>query len=908
MFPTPTKLSTRPAFGPGEATDRMLASFPSRSEELPAGIELPAPEADLVVRYTDGQPRLVYAGTVSPSAHEQYRIFLDAHTGEEIGRYSTVCRLDRVGDEHHGHAHTQASAKRTARGDHPEVHRSPARGAAAVLPASATPTTAQATDLNGVTRTLDVWQQGGEFALVDASRPMWNPASRVTQDIRGGIVTMDQRNVPADEDGRVQFYYIANGDNRWDDPAAVSAHYNSGRAYEYFRQTFGRNSIDGQGGTIISVVNVPDPDGNGLDNAFWGNNIMWYGNGDVAARPLAGALDVGGHEMTHGVIQNTANLEYQDESGALNEHFADVFAVMIDRDDWTLGEDVMNREFYPTGNLRDMADPTNGGDVPGNNGYQPATYDERYVGDRDNGGVHINSGIGNNVCYRIAQAIGREATEQLYYSVLTDYLTRNSDYADYRAALEQRAEQQWGAGSDELAAVVAALDAVGIPGGAAPGGGNPGTPGQGDPGPDLEVNPGDPLVAYLNGSEELMPLATLTGDILIDDITPNYLPLTRASVSDDGSLAMMVSQCCFAGNQGGDIVLSAIDYATSTVRQDTVSGDLTGDGIGDIRKAVLSRDGSRFAFLLDGDLQDENVYVADLSGAEARTQAFRLYTPSTEAGPLYTVQYADAMEFDFSGEYLVYDALNEISTPGGSSIRNWDIGIIHVYDAATGGFADGEVQKLFGSLEQGVNVGNPTLAKTNPDVIAFDYFAEAGVDADEAVNSVIAINVRTNEQQVVWNNVKLGWPSFTPDDSAILFSGSAGEEENAIGIIDVGADKLTPQGDARVLLTDASRAVAFANGVRDLTPEEDDEGDPTSVYEVLGGAPWSVSPNPTSGFIDVWRNAAADLGPAPFEVFDNDGRRVATFPVERQRIDLTFLPAGIYVLRQGDRSKQVVRR
>jgi bacillolysin len=64
-----------------------------------------------------------------------------------------------------------------------------------------------------------------------------------------------------------------------------------------------------------------------LDNAFWNGEYMFYGNGASAFKPLARGLDVGGHEMTHGVVQNTAGLEYQGESGAINESMADCFGV-----------------------------------------------------------------------------------------------------------------------------------------------------------------------------------------------------------------------------------------------------------------------------------------------------------------------------------------------------------------------------------------------------------------------------------------------------------------------------------------------------------------------------------------------------------------------------------------------------
>ena len=111
-------------------------------------------------------------------------------------------------------------------------------------------------------------------------------------------------------------------------------------------------------------MNVPDEDdGSGLDNAYWNGKAMFYGNGATSFKPLAGAIDVAGHEMTHGVVQSTANLEYQGESGAINESIADIFGSMMDPADWLIGEDVVKPGAFPGGALRSLQDPHNGGTV-----------------------------------------------------------------------------------------------------------------------------------------------------------------------------------------------------------------------------------------------------------------------------------------------------------------------------------------------------------------------------------------------------------------------------------------------------------------------------------------------------------------------------------------------------------------
>ena len=137
---------------------------------------------------------------------------------------------------------------------------------------------------------------------------------------------------------------------------------------------------------------------------------MKFGDG------YASSLDVTAHELTHAVTNLTADLEYQCQSGALNESMSDIFASNVDSDDWEIGEDL------PGGALRDMANPANG-DPP-----QPAHVDDfvEMPNDgspfNDNGGVHYNSGIPNHAYYLMVQSIGRKAAEQIVYRALTEKL------------------------------------------------------------------------------------------------------------------------------------------------------------------------------------------------------------------------------------------------------------------------------------------------------------------------------------------------------------------------------------------------------------------------------------------------------------------------------------------------------
>ena len=257
---------------------------------------------------------------------------------------------------------------------------------------------ANSLDLLDLTRTINTYQVGTKYYLIDASRTMYQAASSTMPNKPIGVIqTLDFRNT---NDGPA--YFISSTNNTWSDKKGVSAHYNSGKTYEYYLQTHGRNSINGQGGNIKSFINVTE-DGVQMDNAYWNGEAMFYGNGKDYFAALPKALDVAGHEISHGVIQNTANLDYEGEAGAMNESFADIFGAMIDRDDWHMGEDIIiNKTYFPTGFLRDLSNPHNGGTSSNSPSWQPNHYNERYKGTEDNGGVHINSGIPNYAFYLFA--------------------------------------------------------------------------------------------------------------------------------------------------------------------------------------------------------------------------------------------------------------------------------------------------------------------------------------------------------------------------------------------------------------------------------------------------------------------------------------------------------------------------
>ena len=317
---------------------------------------------------------------------------------------------------------------------------------------------------------LETTASGGGFTLVDPTR--------------GGGRTEDTNN---GEDTCAIFFCTyaettpySDADNAWGTgtsadraTAAVDVHYGSAATWDYYQQVFGRNGIAGDGKGALSRVHY----GSNYDNAFWQDDCfcMSYGDGDGSQfNPLVG-LDVTGHEMSHGVTSHTANLDYEGESGGLNEATSDIFGTMVefhannpdDPPDFEIGEEI-TPDHAP---LRYMAQPSRDGGS--------ADCWSSSTGGLD---VHYSSGVANHFFYLLSQGsgtgtydssttcagapavtgIGNSAAERIWYRALTVYMTSSTNYAGARTATINAANDLFGAGSAQATAVAAAWTAVNV--------------------------------------------------------------------------------------------------------------------------------------------------------------------------------------------------------------------------------------------------------------------------------------------------------------------------------------------------------------------------------------------------------------------------------------------------------------
>jgi Zn-dependent metalloprotease len=268
---------------------------------------------------------------------------------------------------------------------------------------------------------------------------------------------------------------FGNGTNANRASAGADAQYGSNETWDFYKTTFGRDGIFGNGAGSYNRVHY----GNGYVNAFWDGSKMTYGDGDGTSYGPLVSLDVAGHEMSHGVTENSANLTYDGESGGLNESTSDIFGTMVefyatnanDPGDYLIGEEFDLKKHV---GLRRMDNPASDG--------SSANCWSSGVGNLD---VHYSSGVGNHFYYLLSEGsgaktlngvsynsptcngstvtgIGRDAAAQIWYRALTVYMTSSTDYHGARTATLSAAKDLYGSGSAQQNAVATAWSAVGV--------------------------------------------------------------------------------------------------------------------------------------------------------------------------------------------------------------------------------------------------------------------------------------------------------------------------------------------------------------------------------------------------------------------------------------------------------------
>jgi bacillolysin len=302
---------------------------------------------------------------------------------------------------------------------------------------------------------LNLYQRGSVYEMRDRSQPMFetNGGEITTHNAAGGSSYLGT-------DANIVTSTSLNLGSGHSNSGAVDAHHGAELVYEYYL-ALGRNSIDDQGGDIVSTVNVTD-NGAPLFNAYWDGDQMVYGNPDPDQMyPMSADLDVVGHELTHGVTQHSGNLAYVNQSGAMNEAYSDYFGNAIDVDvsgtsmsapgAGHIAEDLCKGPVTSgfTCPLRNLNDGMTTGDF---------VY---YLTDFDSGGVHLNSTIYSGALWDIREALGGAKADPYIYRALVAHTTPLQDFVDGREAVVEAATEL-GASPADLDAINAAFTNKGI--------------------------------------------------------------------------------------------------------------------------------------------------------------------------------------------------------------------------------------------------------------------------------------------------------------------------------------------------------------------------------------------------------------------------------------------------------------
>jgi bacillolysin len=692
---TPSALPTTPTLSADDALARAR-------DVVPQGANTTSSVPELIIYTPDaGAPRLAWRMDVAVSLSAHWRVAIDAHTGDTLTAFNRVMIQNQSGS---------------------------------------------GIDVFGTTRVINVWQEGALFFLVDTSKPMFDPASNPPnpRETRGAIVIQDAQNQPPTDDPKdippLVDITSSSATSGWL-VDGVSAMYGFSETYDYYLERHDRNSLDGQGGQILAAVRL----GQNFQNAFFSPGLQTMFFGDAR---YAGALDVVAHELTHGVINNSADLVYQDQSGALNESFADIFGEMVEartngRPDWVNGAQLGQ----PT---RSLMDPSSI-EICCDRNY-PSRMSEFIQSDdpfldnfnnRDQGGVHINSSIINHVFYQLAEglngAIGIHDAELIFYRALTTQLVPSSQFLDARLACIQSAEELFGAGSVQVVKTGEAFDAVEIFDGTPP---PEPRPGPGIDGPDATIFATLAPVSETSTAWFLARHETDFGDppegVLISrfDIQPK-----RPAVTGDGQYALFVNSIndlCSIPTAGG-------------VEEQCLGLP------GTIHSVALSPSGRLAAVVLLDLLGNPDNQILLLDLVNQTSQELPLLAPSQDGVPIGTVLFADAMDFTSDDHFLFYDALNAITLSDGTQLQLWSLFAIDLVNNVTLAI----VPPI-----PGLNVGNPAVGQTSDVLLAFE-----GFDTTTGTSDIFASNLNSGDIFMVGQvQGTFGFPSYNGDDRIMVYT------------------------------------------------------------------------------------------------------------------------------------------
>ena len=684
------------------------------------------------------------------------------------------------------------------------------------------------------------------------------------------------------------------------DNGALDAHWGAMMTYDFWKNIFNRNSFDNKGALIRSYIHYDNDPATpqGFDNAFWNGSVMTYGDGNTVFKGPATSIDICAHEIGHAICTYTANLAYQNQSGAMNEGFSDIWGACIEQYGrngnlnspvdtaypgtsaiWKIGEDITTNTYG--GYLRSMSYP--------NAKSNPDTYKGTYyITTADDGncvpngdtndycGVHSNSGVLNHWFYILTAGksgtnnapapyaynvtgIGMAKSSQIAYLAERDYLTSNSTFMDARNATIAVACSLYCATSEEVKAVTDAWYAVNV--------------GAAFSAPAIDVS----LKSIVGGTENII-CGAYNPTVTLENGGTNSLTSVTITYNVDGGSNSVIN---WTGN------LANCSQATQVL---PISGLTRG-------------------------LHTVNVSVTTTNDAVSVNNAKTLYLIVNNSG---TVNVVNSFTSDS-------DVLVSIDSSGKTNTL-WERGTINknVLTSAVTGNSAGYSTKLVGDYPDKTtsylvsqcynlaNVTNPSVSfdmafdlESNWDIIYFEYSTDSG-----ATWNVLGTSADAN-----WYN------SSRMPDGTDCFNCIGKQWTGLYGTAPTGGTGVN--GNKRTYTHTLNTLGAPASAIFRFTFISDEAENENGVFIdnfVIQGTlgtnensfeKFAVYPNPSNGKFNVVLSTAE---PVKLEVFDIRGRSVygKTFESEgtifNKEIDLNSLSSGVYILNVNSGGKREAKR
>ncbi|MCP5062045.1 MAG: T9SS type A sorting domain-containing protein, partial [Ignavibacteriae bacterium] len=274
----------------------------------------------------------------------------------------------------------------------------------------------------------------------------------------------------------------------------------------------------------------------------------------------------------------------------------------------------------------------------------------------------------------------------------------------------------------------------------------------------------------------------------------------------------------------------------------------------------LSPDGTKLAATTH--LEDGLIYVFDLVNSN-NSKAIKLYNPTTQEGIQDSVvKYADALDWNLSSEFIVYDSFNQIPQATGGSFDYWDVNILDV--------VNDKIYSLFPPQADGISIGNPSFGQTNDNYLLIDK-----IDFNNATDTIFAVDLFSGDVGLVEaNGSSIGFPRYSPNDEQVVFQKFDEADLSNLRQIAMAENKISSSSESYSYVSGGQSPAWFAIGTRPVSVEEENNN-VISDYHLYQNYPNPFNPTTTIKY-SIPNHETNSNSSVQLRIYDMLGKEVVT--------------------------------